>query len=317
MSNGKVDVLFPVGRLVYGDLYKPNTTDYQGNPLTIKTGPNAGQPTSRFEFGVAIAKAGEQHWNQTSWGQGIYAAAMAGFPNGEFQRGDFSWKITDGDSQELNRNNKRPCDKEGYPGHWVVGFSTSLALKLFTDNGNTQLVQPGEIKPGYYVEVLGNVASNGNAQNPGMFVNPQLVNRAGFGQEIIGGPDAAAVGFGQGVLPSGASATPLGGGFNPAPTAAPGVAPQAMASPGAVQQPQIPAQQPAAQPMQQPQAAPQPQTPVQQPAAQQPQGFHNPLQGQPQTPAEVALAQQPQVVQQPQAAPAGVTPQPNFLNVPR
>ncbi len=300
-NNSKVDILFPVGRLVYGDLYTPNTTDYQGNPLTVKTGANAGQPTSRFEFGVAIPKGPEQHWNQTPWGQAMWNAAAAGFPNGESGRQDFSWKITDGDSQELNRNNKRPCDKEGYPGHWVVGFSTALALKLFTDNGNTQLVNQGEIKPGYFVEVFGNVSPNGNSQNPGLFVNPSLVNRVAFGEEIIGGPDATAVGFGQagGALPAGASATPIGGNF------APGGQPM---------------QQPAAQPMAQPQAQPmqQPAQPMAQPQM-QPQQQAQPMQqpAQPMAQPQMQPQQQAQPMQQPAQAAPGVQPQPNFLNGPQ
>jgi hypothetical protein len=42
MSTQKIDILTPVGRLVAGDVFKANTVDPQGRPLTIKSGPNAG-----------------------------------------------------------------------------------------------------------------------------------------------------------------------------------------------------------------------------------------------------------------------------------
>ena len=43
----------PRGRFVQGDAFEPQTTDQQGAPLTIKTGPNAGQPTKRWFMAVA------------------------------------------------------------------------------------------------------------------------------------------------------------------------------------------------------------------------------------------------------------------------
>ena len=211
------NLLTPVGRMVAGSMYKPNTTDYQGNPLTIKTGPNAGQPRQEYFFAIAIAKAGEQHWSQTEWGQVIAQAGFSGFPNGEAQnRQDFAWKITDGDSQQPNRNNVAPCSKEGYPGHWVLGFSSSFAPKLYNADGTQQLTEPDAIKCGYFIQVSGSVEANGNTNNPGVYLNHNMVALAGYGEEIHTGPDPRSVGFGGQPLPAGASATPLGGGFNPA-----------------------------------------------------------------------------------------------------
>lgn len=214
------DLLLPPGRLVAGSLVKPNTTDWQGNPLTTKTGPNAGQPRIEYFFAVAIAKGAETHWSQSEWGQVIYGVAAQAWPGGEAQRPDFSWKITDGDSQVPNKRNVAPCTKVGYPGHWVIGFSSGFAPNMYTADGTQQLMavagQPDPINCGDYVQVFCKIASNMNQGNPGIYINHSMVALAGFGERITSGPDAAAVGFGGAPLPVGASATPLAGGFNPA-----------------------------------------------------------------------------------------------------
>ena len=93
----KQDILFPVGRLIMGSCYKGSTTDSKGNPRVIKNGPNKGQPSVQFFLGVAIPKAGEQHWSQTPWGQTILNVGAAAFPN-FYQNPAFAWKIEDGDS---------------------------------------------------------------------------------------------------------------------------------------------------------------------------------------------------------------------------
>ena len=92
----------PVGRLVEGSLYKGNDRDADGNPLIYKSGKNAGQSRVDFYFAVAIPKGSETHWNQTEWGQVVENVAKAAFPK-TYQRHDFSWKITDGDSTVVNR----------------------------------------------------------------------------------------------------------------------------------------------------------------------------------------------------------------------
>ena len=225
-------LLTPVGRLVAGSVYTPNTTDWQGAPLVIKTGPNAGQPRTEFFFALAIPKAGEQSWAETPWGQAIYQAALTGFPNGEPQRPDFAWKITDGDSQVPNKRGVMPCTKDGYPGHWVMGFSSSFAPKLYTMAGGlqapAQLLEPDAIQNGYFVQISGTVEPNGIPGNPGVYLNHNMVCLQGYGQVIQSGPDVATVGFGGAALPAGATATPPAGSFNPAVPGQPGAVPGAM-----------------------------------------------------------------------------------------
>jgi len=321
MSNEQL--LFPPGRIVYGSVDTARTTDFQGNPLTVKTGPNAGQPTQRFEFGVAIQKGAEQGWWLTSWGAVIFAAAQAGFPQGQAQQPNFSFKITDGDSQVPNQNNVMPCTKEGYPGHWVVSFSTALPISRHAIDPATgqpvTITQDGEIVPGYYVEVYGSVAPNGNVQNPGVFVNASMVCRVGYGERIISGPTAEQAGFGAAAAPQGATAAPPPGAAIIAPPGVP-VTPQMAPAPAQVlQQPGMQPAAPGAPPGMtaapgiQPQAAPVPG--IQPQAAPVPPGM---------IPGQAA----PQPVQvpgmQPQAAPVpgqpvagtapGPVPQPGMLH---
>jgi len=208
MANKPLQITTPVGRLVGGSLYDPKTTDFDGAPLVVKTGPNAGKPRVSYDFAVALPKTpGATHWSQEPWGGPIWALGHAAFPNGETQRPDFAWKITDGDSTVPNKKLKKPCDQEGYPGHWVLWFSSGQAPRVYNANGTQQLLEKDTVKPGYYVQVFGNVTDNKPSQSPGIYVNHNMVAFAGVGPEIAFGPDVSAAGFGQGaVLPAGATA---------------------------------------------------------------------------------------------------------------
>lgn len=260
MAQQAPQILFPPGRMVEGSMYEPNTKDMQGQTLVVKSGPDQGKPRQDWFFAVAIPKEpGHTHWAQTAWGQQIWAVGHAGFPGGQAQSPQFAWKITDGDSTVPNAKGTKPCDKEGYPGCWVVRFGSGFAPKLYNRDGTQQLTQPGAVNRGDYIQVLASVDANGQVAKPGVYINHVLVALAGYGQRIVGGPDAAAVGFGQGALPAGASAVPLGG--MPQPAAPGAVAPTGMppAIPGAVPSstalPPLPGQQ--VMPPQMPPAVPQ------------------------------------------------------------
>ena len=127
MSNNS-EFTSPVGRIVWGDLYVPNTKDFDGNQMTIKSGPDAGKPTQLYQFGLAVTKTQAHFANEPGWGQLAWAVAHAAFPGGDksvAMSPDFSWKIEDGDSKTIGVKSKskvRPCDREGYKGCWIIRF---------------------------------------------------------------------------------------------------------------------------------------------------------------------------------------------------
>ncbi len=226
----KQSVLFPPGRMVQGSLYEAQDKDADGNPLTVKSGPNAGQQRVQYYIAVAIPKGPEAQWYETEWGKAMVAVGFAAFPQAA-NSPTFAWKVTDGDSQIPNSKGRKPCESEGFPGNWVVRFSSGYAPKICNADGTQQITEVGAVKCGYYVQVYATVDGNGSTQRPGLFVNLQAVAMVGYGPEIVVGPDLAAVGFGKGPLPAGASATPPAGAFNPGQMPATPSAPGAPAGP--------------------------------------------------------------------------------------
>lgn len=233
MSTKATEILTPVGRLVQGDCFEPQTTDAEGNPLVIKNGPNAGQKRVDYFMAIAIPKT-DPGWAEI-WGK-IHEEARQSFPSLFDAQGNcispkFAFKVLDGDSQVPNSKGSKPCDREGFPGHWVLNFSGGFAPKCYTKGGAAQIVNPAELKRGYYVRIYGTVKGNGSQQQPGIFLNHSMVELVGYGEEIVTGPSGEAVfgGAPAGNLPAGASSTPLA----PAtPMAHPGAAAPA-AGPGA------------------------------------------------------------------------------------
>lgn len=211
MSQLAVNLTSPVGRIVMGNLYKGNDKDVDGKPRVVKSGPNAGQPTIQFFFALAIPKnPGETHWSQTAWGKQIWAVGNQAFPNAA-QSPAFAWKIEDGDSAIPNKKGRKPCDTEGFAGNWILKFSSGFAPKIYRVEGSGYVPEttPDYVKPGYFVEVNFTVDGNGSQQQPGVYVNPNIVMFRAYGPEIISGPDVTACGFGQSPLPAGASTVPL------------------------------------------------------------------------------------------------------------
>lgn len=234
----RINITSPVGRIVMGSLYEPSTTDAEGKPLVVKTGPNAGQPRVQYFFALAIPKnPGETHWAQTAWGAQIWQLGHQAFPQAA-QAADFSWKIVDGDSQQpgklfKGKPGKKPCENEGWPGHWVLKFSGGFAPKVYQQEGTgyVQRMEKDFCKPGYFAEVAFSVEGNGSQTSPGVYLNHSMICFRAYGQEITFGPDVASAGFGAAPLPAGASMTPPAGAI-PLPQA-PAAVPPVPGIPGA------------------------------------------------------------------------------------
>jgi hypothetical protein len=223
MSNLRKPFTIPPARLVGGSLTEAKTMDAENKPMVYKSGPKAGQPRATFDFAAAVPKApGQTHWavkpadwdtnpataGMPYWGETIWSTAHAAFPQGQAQRPDFAFKITDGDSIIPNKRGKKPVDQDGYKGCWVLWFSSEYAPRTFNSNG-TAPVDPATIKPGHFIQVAGTVDTNASDNQPGVYLNHSLVAHAGFGPEIYFGPDPTQAGFGRGGTPAGMSAAPV------------------------------------------------------------------------------------------------------------
>jgi hypothetical protein len=206
-----------------GSLYKGSTTDAEGKPLVIKNGANAGQPRTNFFFAVAIPKGAETHWAETPWGAIIWGVGHKAFPQAA-QSPSFAWKIENGDSTVPNKRGRKPCDNEGWKGHWILKFSGGFAPKVYRPDasGMVQVMESDYVLPGDFIEVAGTVDGNGSQSQPGIYLNHSMICARGYSTQgrISFGPDANEAGFGQSALPAGASMTPTASTV-PMPAAAP------------------------------------------------------------------------------------------------
>ena len=294
----KVNITSPVGRIVMGSLYDPSTTDAEGKPLVVKTGPNAGQPRVNYFFALAIPKGAEPHWAHTPWGQQIWAVGNQAHPNAA-QSPAFAWKIEDGDSQIPNKKGRKPCDNEGWRGHWILKFSGGFAPKVYQQEGAgyVQVMQKDFCKPGYFVEVAFSADGNGSTSQPGVYLNHSMVCFRAYGPEISFGPDVASAGFGQSALPAGASMTPPAGAIPMPQAQAPAAAPALPGAPAGYMPPPVPAGVP--------------QIPGVAPAPLAPAGFvPMPSAPAPVAPAPIPVTPNPGFVQVPPPAPAPMAPPP-------
>jgi hypothetical protein len=243
VAKTKVPYNSPVGRLVQGDCFVPQTKDQTGALRLVKSGPNIGQPNPQFFVAIAVEKSNPA-W--PAFFQSLYDAAKtewpalfpaAGVPVPLFGiqavapvNPLFTFKVKDGDG--LDRNGQSNATKEGFAGHWIVSAASSYPPKCAKPTSPgvwEKLTDPESIKRGYYVRLAGSFASNDSAQTPGMYVNLDLIELAGFGPIIVGGPDfATAFATPIAALPAGASAVPVLGtglaGAAPPPPPPPGAA---------------------------------------------------------------------------------------------
>lgn len=204
-----LQITTPVGRLVSGSPFVPNTTDYEGNPLV-----GADKVTPRVEYfiGVAFAK-NDPAW--VSFKAQLLAEARSAWPQfhdaaGNCTHPGMAFKIRDGDGR--NSKGALNSDKEGWAGHEIVGFSSGFAPAVYHVGHYApaeQVIDPNALKLGYFVRVAMTYVTNKNDKNPGMYTNYGMVEITRQGDVIISGPSAAdAFGSSAPVLPAAALAPP-------------------------------------------------------------------------------------------------------------
>lgn len=235
----------PVGRLVQGDCFVPQTKDQQGNPRVVKSGPNIGQPNPQFFIAVAFPKMDPANPTATNAEFNAFYAildriaraewpALFPTPGAPCVNPLFTFKVKDGDGTD--RNGKSNAGKEGFAGHWIVSFASSYAPKVVrpTSPGVWETVtDPATIKRGYFVRVAGSATGNDSPQTPGIYCNLDMIELVAYGPEIVSGPDAATAFAAPAALPPGASAAPLASAPMPPASvpALPGAPPVAPAAP--------------------------------------------------------------------------------------
>ena len=174
----------PVGRIVQGDLYKAQTTDFDDRPLVDRNG----QPRKIYFIALAIPKSDP---GLTALFEAITRAGIEGFPslhdaNGKVTRADFAYKFKNGDDPAHK-------GKEGFAGCWVFNFSSGYSPDCYTRGGDVQIIDPREFKCGDYARVSGSTKGNGSDQKPGIFLNLGMVEKYDDGAPISVGPDAKEV----------------------------------------------------------------------------------------------------------------------------
>jgi hypothetical protein len=267
-TNNELLFTTPTARLVQGSVYESRSADQDGQPYIYKTGAKAGQPYSKFFIAIAIPKNPGIPWENETWGQMIMQTAKAASPasfdptTGLLIQGrPMNYNVIDGDSQIPSpQAHKKPCDNEGFPGHWVLRCNKNDYAPVTSHFVNGVAVPLTEqiIKRGHYVQVRVAVRPNSDHRNPGVFLQHNMINHVGYGPEIISGPSIESAGFNAADVPSYVSQTPIAPTEQAAPPVQQAAPPVQQAAPP-VQQAAPPVQQ-AAPPVQQ--AAP----PVQQAA---------------------------------------------------
>ena len=209
----------PVGRLVGGSFFDMNKKDQEGRDLDPKK--------YNWWVGMAFPKTAANWWEeQGDLGvvfQAVLKAAGAYYVNGETQQPTFAWKILNGDDPKF-------AGRQGYPGHWIIGFSRNVAIDACPlYNAQFQpVIDKNQAKKGYYYRISGSTSANeAKGLQAGVYINMEMAQLLYAGEEIISGPAPASVFGAVPAMPAGATAI----GATPAPVAAPVATPAPVAAP--------------------------------------------------------------------------------------
>jgi hypothetical protein len=180
------DFLTPKARIVNGHpmIDRSVVDDRTGE---VKFRADKVTPRSERYFAVAIPKTGVD-WKQTDWGRFIETAAKVGYPQGQYQQPQFSWKVADGDSAIPNKKGNKPVENEGWAGHWVLHLKTELDFPCHHIGKHEPIMRirnENEIKCGDYVRVFISAVDNAPSESPGVYLNPLAVEVLEPGAQII------------------------------------------------------------------------------------------------------------------------------------
>lgn len=194
-----------VGRFVNGSITEKRTKDNDNRPLP--------EDKQRFEFGVAFEKTAIWPMLAEQWYPWLASDlsrdqnALTRMTNWFSTMSGFSMKVADGDAP-----NARGAVNEHTKGCYVLYFSSMFAPKAVGADPAFTEIDPAIVKRGFYVQVAGNIGSNGQpGDRAGIFLNGNVVRLIAEGDEIRGGIDAAAA-FGGVAAPTALppGARPLG-----------------------------------------------------------------------------------------------------------
>jgi len=158
----RIDFVTGIGHFVQGDVFNASTTDRDGKPRVVKTGPNAGQANPQVFVKVALPKTPGQPVTQMRLAPNLDAEIASGSETGKlfaiikkaaadafphlFPQGAagpcthpaFSYKIADGDG--FDENGKPWASREGFAGKWVLTFTRNVGSvgnpQVFTQFGH-------------------------------------------------------------------------------------------------------------------------------------------------------------------------------------
>lgn len=210
MSNENTAML--TGRIVFviGDLFAGDSAKIYGTQTPKMN--KAGQPYREYGFGLAVPKTAWQdpRWDATDFWNKMHQFVASKY-NGQ-PPANFKWKWIDGDTG-VTQEGVKVNTKQGYPGHYVFTFKTTITPKFFRGEGPanarvyTQIADG--IKCGDWVRVQTSFDINLGA-NCSLYLNPQAIEFVGYGDAIVNAPTGAQIfGAGPSFVPPGASATPL------------------------------------------------------------------------------------------------------------
>lgn len=206
MSSEPIKLNTPVGRVVQGHPVKGNhVTDEKTGQAVLN---RDGSQQIKWFFALAIPKT-DPTW-QTLYSQ-ILNKAKADMPHGFGPDGQplphFSLKISDGDSTTPMKNGSIPNQKEGWAGHWIMKFTTTLKAPGLCDTNNQELAAV-QVKCGDWVEVYASCKGNDRTDSPGIYLNPLYIKKVREDVEISTSVTAAEA-FGGAPAAPAVQATPI------------------------------------------------------------------------------------------------------------